>query len=99
MNDTIYKQVLEPYIEILDRKVLQQKDRWYIPIKRLFNNDQYCGLLTDIILHTGRPCCRRYCICRYLDIEDKCHFYRQTIRFQKKHLFQCKSQSIELLIE
>jgi hypothetical protein len=81
MNDTIYNQVLIPYISHKDRIICTTKDLWLIPIKRIHNDELYCSLLADIILHAGSPCVHRYCICTYFSKKDKSCYIRENFKY------------------
>ena len=81
MNDTIYNDVLIPYIPHRYRQICNMKDWWLIPIKRIHRDMGFCALLTDIILHAGSPCVYRYCICTYFSDEDKAHYVRSYSEF------------------
>ena len=81
MNDTLYKDLIVPWIPHHERAILQRRDWWLLPIRRMFYDVVYCGLLVDVILHSGSPCDYRFCICRYFGLRDKTYFYRQQSEF------------------
>lgn len=81
MNNTIYNEVIIPYISHKDRAICTVKDLWLIPIKRIHYDNQFCSLLADIILHAGSPCIYRYCICTYFSKEDKSFYIRKNFEF------------------
>lgn len=81
MNDTIYNDILIHYVPHIYRVILQKKDYWLIPIKRIQFDIQYASLITDIILHTGMPCDIRYCACRYFSNKDKARYSKLINEF------------------
>lgn len=81
MNNTIYKDILVSWIPHYKRAVLQQKDWWLLPIKRITYDSKFCNLLVDISLHSGSPCVPRFCICRYFTEQDKAYFCRDQFEF------------------
>uniref|UniRef100_A0A6C0CMN9 Uncharacterized protein n=1 Tax=viral metagenome TaxID=1070528 RepID=A0A6C0CMN9_9ZZZZ len=90
MNDTIYKDVLIQWIPHYRRAILQKKDWWILPIKRITYDSSYCALIVDIWLHGGVPCEPRYCICHYFSIKDKaslCRDYLDFYPFEKTLLY------------
>ena len=60
---------------------LQQKDWWLLPIKRIQYDLSFSSLLTDILLHGGQPCNKRYCTCMYFSNTDKSYYYKSLCDF------------------
>ena len=90
MNDTIYKDIIVSWVPIHERCILQQKDWWLIPIRRIIRDKHYCAFLVDIWLHGGTPCNHRYCICTYFALDDKAGFCRDYTYFYphgKSHIY------------
>ena len=81
MNDYCYKTLLVPFIPHRERAILQLRDWWLLPIKRIHKSELFCSLLVDIILHSGTPCKRRYCICMYFPYSDKAIFLKERFDF------------------
>lgn len=86
MNDTIYNDVIVPYICHKDRVICTVKDLWLIPIKRINYDINFCCLLADIILHAGSPCIYRYCICTYFSKQDKSSYIRECFNFYSSNV-------------
>jgi hypothetical protein len=76
VNDTLYRDVIERWLPKEDRPLLQKQDLWLFVNRKIMYNDKFCALLVDIELHGGTPCLRRYCICHYFTVKDKCHYRR-----------------------
>lgn len=76
MNDVIYRDIIERWLDIDERPILQRKDLWLLSRRRIMMDNRYCSLIVDLHLHCASPCFRRYCICSYFTIIDKCVFYR-----------------------
>lgn len=90
MNDTIYKDIITPWIPHYQRVILEQADMWLLPVKRITYDTHYCGFLVDIVIHGGVPC-QRYCICRYFSNKDKALYYRDAFEFYPFHVEEkCK---------
>ena len=81
MNDILYRDLIVPWIPHHERAILNKKDYWLIPIKRIVHDTPFCGLLVDILLHGGTPCLPRFCICRYFFMQDKAYFCRGEFPF------------------
>ena len=83
MNIVLYKTLIEPWIPLEDRPILQRRNRWLIANNRINKNPIYHLLLADICIHHG-VCDRRYCTCKYFSAEDRIdcfdRIYRSKIR-------------------
>lgn len=79
MNDTLYKDLIEPWIAFRDRKVLGRSNRWMIAMKRVELDPQLHNLLADIGIHTGFPC-YKYCSCIFISLHDRKDAYERNIR-------------------
>jgi hypothetical protein len=77
MNDVLYKYLIVPWFDYHNRPIVKKEDMWIMAHRRVKYDDQYCELMTDIILHAASPCCPRYCICKYFSKNDKMKFYRR----------------------
>lgn len=82
MNDVLYNQLITPWMDILQRPVVMRQEMWIYRFQCMMKDDKLCCLFTDLILHSGVPCDRRYCICRYFTVKDKLEFYRYRGRVQ-----------------
>ena len=81
MNDILYHHILVSYIPHIQRPILQQKDWWLLPIRRIQYDLSFSSLLTDILLHGGQPCNKRYCTCMYFSNTDKSYYYKSLCDF------------------
>jgi len=79
MNDILYNYLIEPWIPLYERPILQRRHKWLYAYKKIKKDDDYCCLMTDVILHACDPCNTRYCICRYFFREDKVNYYRNIL--------------------
>jgi hypothetical protein len=79
MNDTLYKDLIEPWIAYKERKVLKRDDRWIIALKRVELIPTIHNLLADIGVHTGFPC-YKYCACIFISLDDRRDAYERNIR-------------------
>ena len=79
MNDTLYKDLIEPWVTYKDRRVLKRDDRWMIALKRVESIPRIHSLLADIGVHTGSPC-YRYCTCIFISLDDRKDAYERNMR-------------------
>ena len=75
MNDTIYNDIIASWIPHLERPICRRKELWLLALRRSVFNPKFSCLMVDIHLHSGSPCIKRYCICRYFSSQDKIHYY------------------------
>ena len=71
MNDYIYKELIKPWIQKKDRRIIQKQDTWLIGHLKI---NIYKQLYVDISIHTGSPC-YRYCICKYFPEKDRLKYF------------------------
>lgn len=86
MNHIIYKQIIVPWIRHHERPIVNKEDLWLLNIRKICKDIHYCSLLVDIILHTGIPCVKRYCICTYFSDEDKSRIFRDEFPYYYKKI-------------
>ena len=79
MNGIIYKHLIEQWIPLIDRPILQKRHIWLLAYKRIEKQRIYHILLADICIHHG-VCDRRFCICTYFDDEDKIDCFDRIFR-------------------
>lgn len=79
MNEELYTYLVLPWFSPSNRPVCRRADVWTLAYRRVMHSHAYCCLLTDIHLHGGTPCFRRYCICKYFTVQDKVSFYRDLV--------------------
>ena len=79
MNNILYKYLIEPWIPMTDRQIVEKRNTWLIPTKRLYNSKKYHILLADICIHNG-ICDRRYCVCQYFLNIDKMDCFDRIFR-------------------
>ena len=79
MNCILYRYLIEPWIPLKDRPILQRRNRWLMAFKRIENQRPYHLLLADICIHHG-VCDRRYCTCQYFDAVDRIDCFDRIFR-------------------
>ena len=71
MNDYYYKKIVD-YIPIEERVILNKQNRYLIGFKK---RKKHLPLYMNLCLHSGSTCFR-YCVCKFITIEDLTMFYR-----------------------
>jgi hypothetical protein len=79
MNCVLYKYLIEPWIAIKDRPILERRNLWLIGAKRLYKSKNYHLLMAEICIHHG-ICDKRYCTCKYFSAIDKRDCYDRIFR-------------------
>ena len=94
MNHISYKYLIEPWIPMVQRPILEKRHMWLMAIKRLYHSKKYHILLADICIHNG-VCNKRYCICKYFSEIDKTDCFDRIFRTYIRILFKNKSNTTQ----
>ena len=63
MNYKIYKDLIVPFLDLIERPILVENDLWIFSYQKTRLNNIKYNLILNIYIHLGCPC-YRYCVCK-----------------------------------
>jgi len=77
MNDHYWDMLIKKWLFPGNRPILRRVDMWLMGEKRKSVCEDFVVILAQISVHTGSPCDKRYCICKYFLKSDFVRYYKR----------------------